>query len=171
MALKVTTGRGFILGTGSRYAPQWLQEEVCKRLFELSETARTKYGVRHLTIVHGGAQGVDRVMMEWTQRDRLWTIVDKPFKADWDAACITDRCNHGPRRVRDNGTDYCQAQGSYRNGTMVEYLAKMRAEGHWTDAAAFFENPRSAGTMDCVKQAEAAGFEVKKYGRFPGRKE
>lgn len=162
----MTTGRGFLLGTGSRYAPLWLQETITKRLVQTSESARLEHGVRHLTVVHGDAKGSDKVMKAWAMQSHLWAIDQKPFQADWDAPC-TDRCEPGHRRARPNGTTYCPAEGCYRNGRMVDYLAEMRDEGHWTAVLSFFENPRSVGTLDCVRQARARGFEVSEYGNAP----
>lgn len=166
------TGReGFLLVTGSRSAPPWLQAEVHLRLGELSEDARLNHGVQRLTVVHGNASGVDWEARLWAHRDRGWPIGHKPFPAPWKAPCDPERCTPGHRRQRADGTDYCPAQGSYRNGTMVEYvLQRYHVLGAWVQVAAFYRMPNSAGTLDCVRQARARGLPVLEYGNAPRRK-
>jgi hypothetical protein len=162
---------GFILATGSREAPQWLREELRKRLFELSEDARRNHGVRKLVVVHGAARGVDRTAKFWAETPRLWPVTDLPFEATWEADCDPLRCQPGHRRKGTNGHEYCPAQGVFRNGRMVDYVAQQYHEhGAWVKVAAFYRAANSFGTQDCVSQARAKGLDVLEYGDVPQSK-
>lgn len=164
----MTDRQGFILATGSRTAPPWLQEEVHTRLTELSEDARDNHGVQRITLVHGAAAGVDSEGRVWAHRDHGWPVGHKAFPAIWAGPCDPARCTPGHRRVREDGSDWCPAQGVYRNGAMAEYLLQQYHDlGAWVQVAAFYRMPNSVGTLDCVRQARALGLPVLEYGNAP----
>jgi hypothetical protein len=164
------TGKaGLLLGTGSRYAPQWLKQEVHSRLTVLCEATQRVYGIEKFTVLEGGASGIDSEFKQWALTVQGLNVDRIRMCADWGADCDPAQCAPGHRRTRPNGSTYCPAQGVYRNQRMVDYAAEQQRAGLWVHVVAFFENPKSTGTLDCVRRARAAGLPVLEYGNAPGR--
>lgn len=162
---------GYILGTGSRHSPLWLKGVVRAKMRGLVAGARanTQGRVNGFEIILGDAPGVDREIRDWVieQQDPLVRLHEgTPFKATWDADC-DERCAPDHRKERPDGTTFCPAQGPYRNGRMVGIAKGHHEAGNWVRVAAFYAEPKSKGTADCVKQAEAAGLIVRKFGNAP----
>ena len=162
---------GFLVVTGSRVAPDWLKQELRIQLPRLAQDARDNHGVQRFVLLQGGARGVDLEARCWAEDVQPWPVTHKQFDATWEAACDPACCRPGHRRERSNGSDFCPAQGVYRNGRIVQYAAEQQALGAWVQVAAFYNSPRSTGTQNCVTQAQAAGLNVQEFGDAPTRTE
>jgi hypothetical protein len=160
---------GFLLATGSRIAPLWLRHEVLTQLSALAEEASLDRGIRRFLLLDGDAYGVDKVAGGWTRMQHPWEARRKAFPATWSAPCEPHLCTPNHRRPsKATGEDFCPAQGSYRNGRMVEFVRQQYHENNaWAVVAAFYQRPKSEGTADCVRQARAAGLEVREFGNAP----
>jgi hypothetical protein len=120
--------------TGGRNYDSW--HMVAHALRQMPEDA---------TLVHGAASGADRLCAKW------WEMQDRttePHPADWTAAC-RPTCKDGHRRTRPDGSDYCPAEGHYRNQRMVD---------SGLDLLIAF--PGGAGTADMVRRCKAAGVSI-----------
>lgn len=96
-------------------------------------------------LVHGAASGADSQCAEW------WDMqgrVCEPHPADWTAPC-RPTCKDGHRRTRPDGSDYCPAEGPYRNQRMVD---------SGLDLLIAF--PGGRGTADMVRRCQEAGVRV-----------
>jgi hypothetical protein len=164
----VTTDTGYILVTGSRHCPSWLWEEVHKQLQDLLRQARGEHGVREIELVQGEAPGVDTAAHVWAVKRQFSAVRSVGFEATWEAECRPGRCKPEHRRKRPDGSDFCPAQGIYRNGRMVDYVAGQYHEhGAWAVVAAFYKTSYSRGTANCVLQARTAGLPVLEFGNAP----
>lgn len=103
-----------------------------------------------MAVIEGGAQGVDRIAGRWAARMR--SHPDRPV---------------GWLRVPADWATHGQAAGPVRNGWMLDYLLQARTLGHTVGVLAY-PAPRSRGTWDMVRRAEAAGVPV--IVRPPGQK-
>lgn len=92
-------------------------------------------------LVYGGASGADEYARLWAE-DKGWAT--KRFEADWEREC-DNRCTHGPRRRRRDGSTFCPSAGPIRNQAMVDYGLDL--------LVAF---PGNNGTMDMIRRAKAA---------------
>jgi hypothetical protein len=102
------------------------------------------------TLVHGCARGADQIAAMVAGKFR-WQV--EPHPADWAAPC-DESCDHGGRRKRRDGSDYCPAAGHRRNQAMAALGADI--------VVAFFQNGAgNVGTRDCVGCAQAAGLTVR----------
>lgn len=167
---------GYLLGAGSRNAPNWLRGTVRAKLHGMltAAVAASDGRLTEFEIFVGDAPGVDAEIVAWL-RSRVGGIPIRlhegaPFVATWSAEC-DERCSPGHRKWRSDGTDFCPAQGPYRNGRMVALAKQYHDAGAWVRGAAFYADPKSNGTADCVRQARAAGLIVTEFGNVPGRKE
>lgn len=121
-----------------------------------------------LVVIHGGARkGADAIASAWVRRHRatrprsatsepaLADVAEWVFPADWGAdcrpECASERGGHGPRRVRRDGSDYCPAQGNYRNQRMVDAAARRGAF-----VALVYILNESSGAADCLERLRAA---------------
>jgi hypothetical protein len=135
-----------ILVTGSRAWSSTLQMRRVIRaaLDELGADA---------TIVHGNAQGADRLAALIAGG---WGATPEKHDADWTGPCRAE-CNHGPRPKR-YGRSYCPAAGDYRNQLMVDLGA---------DVCLVFLVPPSVspckGSRDCRARAKAAKIPIRDY--------
>lgn len=100
-------------------------------------------------LVYGGASGADEYARLWAedplqaeQRPVKWKT--KRFEADWEREC-DNRCTHGPRRRRRDGSTFCPSAGPIRNQAMVDYGLDL--------LVAF---PGNNGTTDMIRRAKAA---------------
>lgn len=113
-----------------------------RRAFEL-------LAVTEPTLVYGGASGADEYARLWAE-DPMWADQrpikwkTKRFDADWDREC-DNRCLHGPRRKRRDGSTFCPSAGPIRNQAMVDY---------GLDLLVAFEGGN--GTMDMIRRAKKA---------------
>lgn len=104
-----------------------------------------------LILTHGAASGVDLSGEEWTFNEHPSgvIVINDPHPAKWEDPCVPS-CWHGPRKIRADGTDYCQAAGMRRNAEMVNLIP---------DHAVAFPRvgPKnlSKGTYGCIKLIEA----------------
>lgn len=105
-----------------------------------------------LVVKHGACpRGADDITSRWLRGyTGTWRVFEKRVPADWNAPCDFD-CRHGPRRVRQDGSTYCQYAGMRRNIKMVDDGA---------DLVLAFNRDNSSGTTQCVKRAVAAGLPV-----------
>lgn len=141
MSQAVESGRGLsrskplrIAVTGGRDYDNW--DMVVHALRQMPDDA---------ILVHGAASGADRLCAEW------WDMQDRKAEshpADWTAECQAT-CQLGHRRTRPDGSDYCPAEGHYRNQRMVD---------SGLDLLIAF--PGGRGTADMVRRCEAAGVEI-----------
>lgn len=133
--------------TGSRKAWPW----------EAARLALSKYPGHH-ELLHGNAQGVDRVCAVIAASDLKWKVT--PFHADWPNCtpiCPDDGGRHRKKRGRgaiDESADgknesYCPIAGHWRNQRMID--AK-------PDILIAFAG--GTGTADCRKRAVAAGIPI-----------
>ena len=136
-----------ILVTGSR---EWTDARTVESA--ILEAIRD-FG-RDLVIVHGDADGADKLADEAAWRHGLET---DPKPADWDGPCRST-CKPGHRKRRRDGSEYCPAAGNCRNQEMVDGGAVV---------ALAFLLPRSVspctGTRDCARRTAAAGIPVRWY--------
>lgn len=103
---------------------------------------------------------------------RELVMVLNGFAPGADRLCDLETMSRGwqPVRVPANWNSHGKAAGLLRNGAMIE-LAGSRAVA-WLAFISQCTKPGCAGrephgthgTADCVKQAEAAGIEVRRYG-------
>jgi hypothetical protein len=100
-------------------------------------------------LIHGGATGAD--VMAARVAERLGWVDPEVHPADWRGPCDAGFCQHGPRRVRGNGEDYCPAAGPRRNLRMVQTRP---------DAVLGFVRARSQGALGCLSMARAEGLHV-----------
>ncbi len=129
-----------VLITGSR---NWRYPATIHRVLET--VAATASG---LTVVHGGAQGADRMAGDYA-RDRGWNV--DPHPADWPT-CAPD-CKPGHRRRGRRG-EYCPTAGHRRNAAMVATRP---------DIVLAFWRDHSSGTRNCLDLAKAAGLPIGPY--------
>lgn len=94
-------------------------------------------------LVYGGASGADEYARLWATQAYAWKT--ERFEADWDREC-DNRCTHGPRRKRRDGSTFCPSAGPIRNQRMID-------EGQIELLIAF---PGGNGTMDMIRRAKAA---------------
>lgn len=146
-------GEVVILVTGSRKLES--TEVVHRALLDgvractpLGASMRT-HPLRCMTLRHGAAPGLDSVAAKLAKR---WGMRVDPVPADWTAPC-GDQCRPGHRRVRGDGSDYCPAQGNFRNQAMIDKLPRP------TLTLAFLIG-ESRGTRDCASRAQQAGIPV-----------
>lgn len=172
--MTVDVSTGYILGTGSRRCPNWLTGVVRSKLFGMIRNAREISGdhINRFEIIVGDAPGVDTEIKNWVLSQNNPSIVlheGAPFEATWDADC-DERCTSNHRKERFDGSTFCPAQGPYRNGRMVVLAKRYHDAGAWVRGAAFYADPKSSGTGDCVRQARAAGLIVREFGNAPEKK-
>lgn len=105
---------------------------------------------RPVLVVHGGAEGGDTLAKYWALEQKALgrDIDEEEHLADWDGPCQED-CDHGPRRKRKDGSDYCPAAGNYRNQDMVDLGADQALVGLVAGA-------KNKGTRDCLRRLRAA---------------
>ena len=106
---------------------------------------------RDLLVVHGhcprGADSIAHAVVVG-RRHQGWRIDEERHPAQWGAPC-TDACRHGARRVRRDGSDFCQSAGMHRNLEMVKLGC---------DAFFAFHRGGSSGTANAIRHARAAGI-------------
>jgi len=108
----------------------------------------------HFVVVHGDADGADRLLAEMAEARGVET---EAHAADWAGPC-RDTCKPGHRRRRRDGSTYCPAAGGYRNQGMVDLGADLML--------AFLVPPSVSpctGTRDAARRAKAAGIPVRWY--------
>jgi len=148
-----------IIVTGSR---SWTATE--RIAFELGH-AIGSLGAQpeDVTVVHGAAlSGADAIAERIA---RSMGCVTERHPADWNAPCDA-RCKPGHRKRRANGSDFCPAQGMYRNQEMVDagaditlaFIDRCESRGcegkgpHW-----------SHGSTQCASLASSAGIETRRF--------
>jgi YspA, cpYpsA-related SLOG family len=142
---ELPTFRMLVTGSRSWKDPRPIEQAIYDMAMEAAQLGKD------LVVVHGACRGADRLAQSIVRRQRAhgWRhIHEEPHPADWNAACI-ERCRPGHRRPRTNGTDYCPAEGRYRNELMV---------GLGADVAFAFIKDQSPGATHCAEFAEAAGI-------------
>lgn len=170
MVVDVSTG--YLLATGSRRCPNWLRTQVHTKLHGIASTAGAISGghLKRFEVIVGDAPGVDAEVRAWALRAANVDLHEgAPFVAQWDADC-DERCKPNHRKVRADGTTFCPAQGPYRNTEMVALARSLHDAGAWVRVVAFYSDPKSTGTGDCVRQAKAARLIVSEFGNVPERR-
>ncbi len=161
-----------VLGLGSR---TWVNEAVIHR--RLSGLYRAR-GEGEFTVVHGDAGdgdtrrgGADAMIRRWAEGPRasLLGVVEERHPADWAGPCGI-ACDHGPRRTRRGGGEYCPLAGMRRNEEMVVRGADVclvfgvpcRKPGPCRDryGRVLPVGHLTHGTHDCASLALAAGIEL-----------
>lgn len=134
-----------VLVTGSR---EWRYSATVRRALEEAWVRGHGGDGRPplMTVVHGGARGVDRIADAYA-RDRGWNV--EVHHADWDEPC-DKTCPPDHRRVSRAG-DYCPKAGHRRNQAMVDLGASLVLVFIWN---------HSGGAEDCLRRARAAGLNV-----------
>lgn len=125
-----------------------------------------------VTVVHGGyyppesvpvvtRKGTSRMKRPIKSADYLAHLAcrelglwEEVVPADWTAPC-RPTCRPGHRRRRGSET-YCPAQGVYRNQDMVD-------RGAAVTLSFFKRGATNKGTSDCVRRAELADIQVRKF--------
>lgn len=164
---------GYLLGTGSRRCTNWLRGQVHTKLPRMlhREVEISGGHISRFEVIVGDAPGVDAEIKAWVEAQRSLDVrlhEGAPFEATWDADC-DGRCTPSHRKTRFDGTDFCPAQGPYRNGRMVALAKHYHDAGAWVRGVAFYADPNSTGTRDCVRQARQAHLVVREYGNAPER--
>lgn len=155
----MTDRTAWILGTGSRTLIKG--PLVADAMTDAWQRAQDR-GFTRLVVVHGAAKGADSLFSNWCRPHAGGPVEEHQFPADWAAPCGPG-CKRGHRRTRSIGGDYCPAQGSTRNGRMVDHVREYAVPGSVLVIAAY-DKPISFGTDDCVRRAKAAGFPVRRIG-------
>lgn len=135
--------RKLVLVSGTR------DEAFARSIEKRIETDLTLMGEgfdTELTVIEGGAKGVDHVAGKWARRRRAHGVANVQFKADWKA--------HG------------NAAGPIRNQEMLDWLLAAEAEQKIVLA---YPGPESVGTWDMVDRARRAGVAVVVCGDGEGR--
>lgn len=119
-------------------------------------------GFRQLIVVHGAAQGADRLADGWARRRASAGVSVRRFRIsdeDWAAPC-TEACQHGGRKPRARGGTFCPMVGPLRNQDMVDHVVREQApHGAMTLVFTVRVDGRpvySPGTMDCRRRIERA---------------
>ena len=145
-------------GSKSRLHPDWASVPSPARdaMVAALRGARARAGDRPLLIVHGAANGADRLSGLLAQRSgvpteewpALWRREDGSIRGGYDRAeALRVRSTYSP------GTGYYSMAGPERNRAMVEAGAD--------ECLAFMATgAKNSGTKDCVKVASAAGIPV-----------
>lgn len=128
----------FILVTGSR--DEYSENRIRAGLESAYSYLKQECGnisKEEIFLVHGDARGADKtaagIAASWG-----WTPIS--FPADWDK--------------------HKRAAGAIRNGEMVNYLIEMKKLPETYVVCVAFPLQKSIGTLDCMRRAEIAGFEV-----------
>lgn len=164
MGGEVSDRTAYLLATGSRNFTSF------PTVADAADTARREalaFGFTRIVGVHGAADGADSLFDRWCKANG---VLPEPFPARWEADCIVGRCRAGHRGQRRDGTTFCPAEGNYRNQRMVDWLLSVTGP-QAVLCLAFWEQPKSKGTANCVRLARAAGFTVRPFGNPPAPKE
>lgn len=130
-----------ILVTGSRKWTDWkLLGSVLEATYAGLEGPKPR-------LVHGGAQGADKLAGWWA---RAHGVRCEVHPAQWDAPC-TPQCPPDHRKERWTSGTYCPLAGHRRNQLMVDLKPLL---------VLAFQVDGSTGTKDCVDRAKAAGIPV-----------
>lgn len=128
----------------------------------------TQDGYDALTLVHGAAAGADSLAERWWEQHRQHGVERDTFPARWTDPCVEGTCKPGHRRTRRDGTEFCPAQGNYRNQRIVDAVAPQLPHAL---LLAIFNQPHSTGTLDCLRRGIAAGIPYRLIGQPPSIKE
>jgi hypothetical protein len=159
----VTARTAYLLVTGSR---NFTDYPVVAEAASVARREALAYGFTRLVGVHGNAPGADSLFDRWCKAN---DVLPKPFPAHWEADCIPGRCKPDHRGQRRDGSTYCPAEGHYRNERMVKWLLSVTGP-QAVLVLAFWAQPKSRGTANCVDLAKAAGFTVRPFGNPPAPK-
>lgn len=124
-----------VLVTGSR---DWLDHNTVGAALACILAQQIDAG-RSMTVVHGDCPtGADRLASIWVGHMQIWLgrgpIAEEPYPADWNR--------------------YGNYAGPKRNEEMVKLGAAV---------CLAFPMPRSKGTRNCIRLAEAAGIPVREF--------
>lgn len=154
----------YLMATGSRKLTSY---PLVSDAASVARREALEYGFTRIIGVHGAARGADSLFDRWCKAS---SIEPKDFPARWEADCIPGRCQPDHRGQRRDGSTFCPAEGNYRNQRMVDWLLSVTGP-QAVLVLAFYEQPRSTGTANCVRVAKAAGFTVRSFGNPPPEKE
>lgn len=143
-----------IQGTGSR---RWQNIDIIDQAFLEAVDACSPLGsapakFSDVVFRHGGASGFDRLAAKRAKSVGMWV---EEYPADWGRAC-TERCDHGPRKSRADGSSYCTAAGPLRNLAMVNLTPRPSIVLAFMIGGA----QGSPGTFHCATAAQMAGLSV-----------
>lgn len=145
-------------GSKSRFRDDWTTVPSPQRdaMVAALRGARARAGGRPMLVVHGAANGADRLSGMLAQRSgcateewpALWRREDGSIRGGYDRAeALRVRSVYSP------GADYYRGAGPERNRAMVEAGAD--------ECLAFMAvGAKNIGTKDCMKVATAAGIPV-----------
>ena len=139
-----------ILVTGTRDWPKDTQSRA-GILVAISDAAGDTPAAE-VTVVHGGARGVDTFAH---QAALILGFTPEVHPAPWNAPC-RDGCKHKPRK-HPSGAEYCPAAGNYRNQEMIDAGADVCV-------AFYVAGLACTGTSDCDQRAVKAGIPVVRIG-------
>lgn len=156
-----------VLVTGSR---NWSNRHVIGG--RLDELMHSLSGDDWLMVLHGDADGADRLARNWARlrRNDGHRMNEHGFPAKW-RVCAED-CPTGHRKTRRDGTEYCPTAGHRRNAEMVALGPDLCIAFVMPCADERCRKPRphwSHGADDCAHRAEAAGIPTVRVG--PGGQE
>jgi hypothetical protein len=113
-----------------------------------------------MTVMHGkNRSGADNLADGWAVNRYYEGVRVKRVEARWSDPCLPT-CT--PRHRRWNGvSDFCPAQGNYRNQRMVDE--------HPLATLGFVWQEHSNGTWDCIHRSVKSGVPTLIYrrGRYP----
>lgn len=146
-----------ILLTGSR---TWRnQDAVWQALNDAVEQAQ-QAGHTEFVVVHGAnPKGADAHASAFCEHEAGQydnaglVLVEERHPADWAAPC-TGLCRTAHRRNHPTRGNYCPMAGLVRNQHMVALGA---------DICLAFVREHSRGATDCVRRAERAGIDVRRW--------
>jgi hypothetical protein len=113
-----------------------------------------------IIVVHGAGTDVDRSAERWVEQNRYRGAESHRFPADWDGDCV-ETCKSDHRKIRQNGTTYCPAEGYNRNKRMVAHIAESTSEAA---CLAFYSKVRDDIVDDSAKRARHIGMRVVRLG-------
>jgi hypothetical protein len=113
-----------------------------------------------LIVIHGAGTDADQAAEHWVDQNKRRGVESHRFPADWDGDCV-ETCKSDHRKIRQNGTTYCPAEGYNRNKRMLAHIVENTSEA---TCLAFYSKTRDDVVDDCAIRAKRLGIRVVRLG-------